>query len=152
MPSGLQVARPSAVTKGLGVVLADTFTLYLKTHAYHWNVTGPNFHSLHALFEQQYNELWQAVDEVAERIRALGQTVEASHASFAGLSKVGDPEAKEARKMIADLALGHEVAATTLRALWKDVEAAQDQPTLDLLTRRLEAHEKAMWMLRSHLE
>jgi starvation-inducible DNA-binding protein len=140
------------IAEGLARLLADTSTLYFKEHGYHWNVTGPQFPVLHALFEEQYRELWGSVDLIAERIRALGFKAPSSYRSLATLSSVpeaeGDPSATE---MVHDLTLGHEQVARTARELVPVVEAAGDQPTLSLLSDRLTAHEKAAWMLRATL-
>jgi starvation-inducible DNA-binding protein len=141
-----------AIARGLSSLLADTYTLYLKTHNYHWNVTGPMFTTLHLMFEQQYNELALAVDLVAERIRALGVYAPGSYSAFAELSSI--EEAKEvlgAEDMIRDLVADNEAVARTARAIFLIVEAAHDEPTADLLTQRLQVHEKTAWMLRSLL-
>ena len=142
-----------AIADGLAKVLADTYTLYLKTHNYHWNVTGPMFQTLHLMFEQQYNELWLAVDMVAERIRALGHVAPGSCQQFAKLSNIGEDEGvPPAMQMIKNLVKGHERVATTARKLFPIAEKANDQPTADLLTQRLQVHEKTAWMLRSLVE
>src|ERR671913_1159221 len=140
------------VAKGLSHVLADTHTLCLKTHNYHWNVTGPMFHALHALFEEQYTELWLAGDLLAERIRALGFAAPGSYREFSKLAYIreadGVPTAKE---MIEELVKDHVTAARTARWALSLARSTVDAPTEDLLTRRLAAHEKAAWMLRSML-
>ena len=137
----------------LSRLLADTYTLYLTTHAFHWNVTGPMFPSLHLLFEQQYTELWRALDGIAERIRALGFMVPAGHAEFQRLSELPDLEGRPAaREMIQRLIDGHESVVRTARAVSLEAAAAHDDATVDLVTERLEAHEKAAWMLRALLE
>lgn len=140
------------IADGLSRLLADNYSLYLKTHGFHWNVTGPMFNSLHLMFETQYNELWLANDLIAERIRALDVFAPGSSAQFGKLSSVkeenGVPEWKE---MVQQLVDGHETAARTGRAAFKLADAADDQPTADLITQRLEAHEKTAWMLRSLL-
>jgi starvation-inducible DNA-binding protein len=141
-----------AVAKHLSRLLADTYSLYLKTHSFHWNVTGPQFNSLHLMFETQYTELWLAADEVAERIRTLDVFAPGSYSQFAKLSSIkeesGVPEWKE---MVDQLVEGHEVAAATARDTLKAANAAGDDGTADMATGRLKAHEKTAWMLRSLL-
>ncbi|MEO8010533.1 MAG: Dps family protein [Dokdonella sp.] len=141
------------IADGLSRLLADNYSLYLKTHGFHWNVTGPMFNSLHLMFETQYNELWLANDLIAERIRALDVFAPGSSAQFGKLSSIkeenGVPEWKE---MVQQLVDGHETAARTGRAAFKLADSADDQPTADLITQRLEAHEKTAWMLRSLLK
>jgi starvation-inducible DNA-binding protein len=140
------------IAEGLSRLLADTYSLYLKTHYFHWNVTGPMFNSLHLMFETQYNELWNAFDPVAERIRALGYPAPGSYSEFAKLSSI--PESKgvpEAMDMVRELVAGHEAVTRTARALFPDVDKAADEPTADLLTQRMDIHEKTAWMLRSLL-
>ena len=141
------------IADGLSRLLADTYTLYLKTHNYHWNVTGPMFQTLHLMFEQQYNELALAVDAVAERIRALGHPAPGSYAAYAKLSRIkeetGVPAATD---MVRDLVKGHETVARTAREVFPLADKASDEPTADLLTQRLQIHEKTAWMLRSLLE
>jgi len=140
------------ITDGLSRLLADTYTLYLKTHNYHWNVTGPMFATLHLLFEQQYSELALAVDLIAERIRALGVYAPGSYRDFQRLSSVEEADGVPgAEEMVADLGAGNEQVARTARAVFPVAEAAGDQPTADLLTQRLQVHEKQAWMLRSLL-
>jgi starvation-inducible DNA-binding protein len=150
---GIDADHRAKIAGGLSRVLADTYTLYLQTHNFHWNVTGPMFQTLHLMFEQQYDELALAVDAVAERIRALGHPAPGTYNKFAELSSVtleeGVPKATE---MIAALVRGHEAVARTARAVFGVAEAANDQPTCDLLTQRLQVHEKTAWMLRSLLE
>jgi starvation-inducible DNA-binding protein len=141
-----------AIAHGLSSLLADTYTLYLKTHNYHWNVTGPMFTTLHLMFEQQYTELALAVDLVAERIRALGVFAPGSYSAFAELSSIEEAKAvPSAEDMIRDLVADNEAVARTARAIFPVVEAAHDEPTADLLTQRLQVHEKTAWMLRSLL-
>ena len=141
------------IAAGLARVLADTYTLYLKTHNFHWNVTGPMFNTLHLMFEQQYNELWTATDEIAERIRALGHPAPGSYSQFAHLSTVKEETGvPRAEGMIRQLVEGHETVARTARSIFPVAEAANDEPTADLLTQRLQIHEKTAWMLRSMLE
>lgn len=151
---GISKAHRESIAKGLSHVLADTYVLYLKTHAYHWNVTGPLFSSLHTLFEGQYNELHDAADVLAERIRSLGRYAPGSYASFARLASIKEDndEIPAAMNMIANLVMGHEALGRTLRSACKVAEAGGDQATMDLLIGRMEASDKAAWMLRSHLE
>jgi starvation-inducible DNA-binding protein len=151
---GIGPAERRAIARGLGSLLADTYTLYLTTHNFHWNVTGPQFSTLHALFMTQYTELWTAVDPIAERIRALGHPAPGSYREFAALASIADPPAKppKALKMIRMLMEGHEAVARTARNVFPFAEQAGDQPTADLLTQRLAVHEQAAWMLRSLLE
>ncbi|MCW2245877.1 starvation-inducible DNA-binding protein [Azospirillum fermentarium] len=142
-----------AIAEGLSAVLADTFALYIKTHGFHWNVTGPMFNTLHTMFMQQYTELWTALDEIAERIRALGYPAPASFTQFAKLTSVTEETAvPQANDMIRQLVAGHETVARTARGIFPLAEEANDQPTADLLTQRLQIHEKTAWMLRSLLE
>ena len=134
-------------------LLAESYTLYLKTHNFHWNVTGPMFQTLHLLFEQQYTELALAVDAIAERIRSLGHPAPASYAAFSRLSGIPDTEGvPKAKEMIRLLLEGHETVIGTARAVIPASEKASDQATADLLTQRLQVHEKTAWMLRSLLE
>jgi starvation-inducible DNA-binding protein len=141
------------IAKGLSVLLADSYTLYLKTHNFHWNVTGPMFQTLHLMFEQQYTELALAVDMIAERIRSLGQPAPGSYVQFGQLTSVkeavGIPKAQD---MIRELLESHEVVIQTARRSFPSAEQAGDQATMDLLTQRLQLHEKTAWMLRSLLE
>ncbi len=149
------IAEPERrkIAAGLSRLLADTFTLYLTTHNFHWNVKGPMFQTLHLMFEQQYNELWLALDAIAERIRALGFPAPGTYAEYAKLSSIketsGVPEAKE---MIRILVAGHEAVARTARKIFPVVDKSADEPTADLLTQRMQVHEKTAWMLRSLLE
>ena len=149
---GIPESDRQAIAEGVSRVLADTYTLYLKTHNYHWNVTGPMFNTLHLMFEAQYNELWVAIDLLAERIRSLGVFAPGTYRQFADLTVI--PEAvgvPDAETMIADLVAGHEAVARTARTVFASVEAASDEATADLLTQRLQVHEKTAWMLRSML-
>lgn len=140
------------VAEALSRVLADTFTLYLKTHNFHWNVLGPMFHTLHLMFEEQYNELWLAGDVIAERIRALGFNAPGSYHEFSKLSYLREVEGvPSAAEMIAELLRDHETCTRTARWALSVARSAVDSPTEDLLTQRLMAHEKAAWMLRSML-
>ena len=153
MDIGISKKDRAEIAAGLGHVLADTYTLYLKTHNFHWNVTGPMFQTLHLMFETQYNELWLAIDLVAERIRSLGHPAPGTYAEFTKLSSiketVGVPKAKE---MIKHLVAGHEAVAKSARVLFPVVEKAGDEATADMLTQRIQIHEKTAWMLRALLE
>jgi starvation-inducible DNA-binding protein len=141
-----------AVAKGLSRLLADTNTLYLKTHNYHWNVSGPQFNTLHLMFETQYNELWLAVDAIAERIRALGEPAPGSYRAFAQLTGIKEEEGvPTAEAMLQNLVSGHEQIARTAREVFLLAANANDQSTADLLTQRMQIHEKTAWMLRSML-
>ena len=143
-----------AIAKGLSKVLADTYTLYLTTHNFHWNVTGPMFNTLHDMFMTQYTELWNAVDLIAERIRSLGHTAPGSYGQLGALTSIPDAPANppSALEMVAILVAGHEAVARTARSLFPTADKAGDEPTADLLTQRLAVHEKTAWMLRSLLE
>ncbi len=150
---GIPEAERIKIAEGLTRVLADTYTLYLKTHNYHWNVTGPMFNTLHTMFEVQYNELWMAVDEIAERIRSLGEYAPGSYAAYADLTSIEDDAGvPKAEAMLANLVKGHEAVARTARDVFPLAEEASDEPTADLLTQRMQASEKTAWMLRSMLE
>jgi len=144
----------AAITEGLGRLLADTYTLYLTTHNFHWNVTGPMFNTLHAMFMAQYTELWNAVDPIAERIRSLGHPAPGSYAQFGKLSSLQDAPATppKALEMVRILVDGHEAVARTARSIFPLADKAGDEPTADLLTQRLTVHEQTAWMLRSLLE
>lgn len=150
---GLDEKTRQQIVEGLSRLLADTYTLYLKTHNFHWNVTGPMFQTLHLMFEQHYTELATAVDEIAERIRALGFPAPATYSEFARLTAIqetaGVPKAKEMIRLLVD---GHQIVAKTAREIISIAEDSHDAPTADLLTRRMEIHEKTAWMLRSLLE
>lgn len=149
---GIGESERRGIAEGLSRLLADTYTLYLKTHNYHWNVTGPMFQTLHLMFEQQYNELALAVDQIAERIRALGFPAPATYSEFARLSSVKEEEGvPSAQEMIRKLVEGQEAVARTARTVFPTAEDANDQPTADLLTERMQVHEKTAWMLRSLL-
>lgn len=151
---GISEADREATAAGLSRVLADTYTLYLKTHNFHWNVTGPQFNALHAMFMEQYTEMWTAVDEIAERIRALGVFAPGSYEAFARLASVepATDDVPSADEMVAQLVTGHETVARTAREVIKIADAAGDEPTADLLTQRLQIHEKTAWMLRATLD
>lgn len=141
------------IVEGLSRLLADSYTLYLKTHNFHWNVTGPMFQTLHLMFETQYNELALAVDLIAERIRALGFPAPATYAEFAELSSIKEERGvPPATKMIELLVEGQEAVVRTARTIFPAVEKSQDEPTADLLTQRMQVHEKTAWMLRSLLD
>lgn len=149
---GISSAHREQIAQGLSRLLADSYALYLKTHGYHWNVTGPMFQTLHLLFEEQYNELWIALDAIAERIRALDHYAPASYSEFIKLSSIKDESGvPNSTTMIQNLVQGQEAIIRTARQLFSLVEEAQDQPTADLLTHRLQVHEKNAWMLRSLL-
>lgn len=151
---GLSAEHRNAIAGGLSRLLADTYTLYLTTHNFHWNVTGPMFNTLHAMFMAQYTELWNAVDPIAERIRSLGHPAPGSYAQFGALASVGDAPATppKALEMVRILKEGHEAVARTARSVFPLADKAGDEPTADLLTQRLTVHEQAAWMLRSLLE
>ena len=150
---GIEETRRQEIANGLGRLLADSYTLYLKTHSYHWNVTGPMFNTLHLMFEQHYTELATAVDVIAERIRALGFPAPGSYRVYAGLTEIQEDETvPDAPTMIANLVTGHETVVRTARSLFPVVREADDEATADLLTQRIQIHEKTAWMLRSLLE
>jgi starvation-inducible DNA-binding protein len=150
---GIDARAREDIAKGLSRVLADTYTLYLQTHNFHWNVTGPMFQTLHLMFETQYTELAGAVDLVAERIRALGVPAPGTYKQFAQLAAVKEVDGvPKAQEMIRLLVQGHETAVRTARDVFPTAEKATDQPTCDLLTQRMQVHEKTAWMLRSLLE
>ena len=150
---GLDQSQREQIAQHLSRLLADSYTLYLKTHNYHWNVTGPQFNTLHAMFEEQYTELAIAVDDVAERIRALGIKAPGSYGEFAELTSIDEASGTEdAAEMLRQLVIGQETAARTAREGFPAADSANDQPTADLLTQRMQLHEKNAWMLRSMLE
>jgi starvation-inducible DNA-binding protein len=150
---GIDANKREAIAQGLSRVLSDSYTLYLKTHNFHWNVTGPMFQTLHLMFETQYNELALAVDLIAERIRALGFTAPGTYKQFAQLSSIKEDDGvPKSQDMIRRLIEGHETVARTAREIFKLAEGASDQPSCDLLTQRMQVHEKTAWMLRSLLE
>ena len=141
------------ISDGLSALLADSYTLYLMTHNFHWNVTGPHFNSLHQMFMTQYTEQWAALDLIAERIRALGHPAPGTYQQFVALASIKEVEGvPTADEMVRHLVNAQEATARTARELFPIVEAANDQPTADLLTQRLNLHEKTAWMLRSLLE
>jgi starvation-inducible DNA-binding protein len=150
---GIDEAGRKALADGLSHLLADTYTLYVKTHNFHWNVTGRMFQTLHKMFEEQYRELADAVDEVAERIRALGHPAPASFSRFAELTSIEEEDGVPAAdEMIRQLVRGHEAVVRTARTVCASAESSDDQVTVDLLTERMQVHEKTAWMLRSLLE
>lgn len=150
---GIDEKHREEIAKGLSHLLADTYTLYLKTHNYHWNVTGPMFQTLHVMFEGQYNELALAVDSIAERIRALGVKAPGTYGEFIKLSSIKETTGDlSAEKMIAELVAGQEAVVRTARSIFPVVDESHDEPTADLLTQRMQQHEKTAWMLRSMLE
>ena len=149
---GIPAKSRQKIAAGLSRLLADSYTLYLKTHNYHWNVTGPQFNTLHTMFEQQYTELALAVDEIAERIRALGHPAPGSYKAFASLTAIEEEEAvPSAEEMIRQLVIGQETVVRTARQIFPLADKAHDEPTADLLTQRMQLHEKNAWMLRSML-
>jgi starvation-inducible DNA-binding protein len=151
---GISDKDRAAIAAGLSRLLADTYTLYLTTHNFHWNVTGPMFNTLHAMFMAQYTELWGAVDPIAERIRSLGHPAPGSYAQFGQLASIKDAPATppKALEMVRILVEGHEAVARTARSIFPLADQASDEPTADLLTQRLTVHEQTAWMLRSLLE
>ncbi|MDO9453697.1 MAG: Dps family protein [Stagnimonas sp.] len=150
---GIKTDQRHAIADGLSRLLADEYTLYLKTHNFHWNVTGPMFNSLHLMFMTHYTESALAVDEVAERIRALGFPAPGTYGAFAKLSSIEETDGvPEAMEMVRLLVKGHEACARTARSIFPLADKASDEPTADLLTQRLQVHEKTAWMLRSLLE
>lgn len=155
MKIDIGIAEPErvAIAQGLSHLLADTYTLYLKTHNFHWNVTGPMFQTLHLMFETQYTELALAVDVIAERIRSLGMPAPGTYKQYAQLSSIKEEEGiPKAQDMIRLLVEGQESVVRTARSLYPVVESANDEATADLLTQRIQLHEKSAWMLRSLLE
>jgi len=149
---GISADDRQQIADGLSKLLADSYSLYLKTHNYHWNVEGPLFNTLHLMFEEHYTELAPAVDEIAERIRALGVKAPGSYTAFGKLTNIEEATGDEsAEEMIRQLVIGQETVARTAREAIKAAEAASDEPTADLLTQRMQIHEKHAWMLRSML-
>ena len=149
---GIKKEDREQIAAGLSKLLADSYTLYLKTHNYHWNVTGPMFNTLHVMFEQHYTELATAVDEIAERIRALGVKAPGTYREFAALTSIDEASGDEsAEDMIRQLVVGQEAVVRTAREAFPAADAANDEPTADLLTQRMQIHEKNAWMLRSML-
>ena len=153
MDIGISKKDREKIADGLSHLLADSFTLYLKTHNFHWNVTGPMFNTLHVMFMDQYTELWNALDLIAERIRALGIPAPGTYREFAKLTVIKESEGKvSAEDMIKQLVAGQEAVTKTARSIFPIVDKAGDEPTADLLTQRMQIHEKNAWMLRSLLE
>lgn len=153
MNIGISKDDQKNISQSLSKLLADTYILYLKTHNFHWNVKGPMFNSLHLMFETQYNELWTAVDLIAERIRALGQPAPGTYAEFMQLASIKEtPGVPHAKDMIKILVEGHEAVIHTAKQAFPVAEKASDEATLDILTQRIQTHEKTAWMLRSLLE
>ena len=149
---GIEEKDRAKIAQGLSHLLADTYTLYLRTHYFHWNVTGAQFRTLHLMFEEQYNELWMAVDAIAERIRTLGYPVPGTYREFAALTSIADIEGVPAAEdMVGLLVEGHEAVCRTARALLAPTTKGEDESTADLVTQRLQIHEKTAWMLRSLL-
>jgi starvation-inducible DNA-binding protein len=149
---GINAQDRQDIASGLSKLLADSYTLYLKTHNYHWNVTGPQFNTLHTMFEEQYTELATAVDEIAERIRALGIKAPGSYTAYASLTSIDEGSGDEnAEEMIRQLVIGQEAVARTAREAFPAAENGGDEATADLLTQRMQLHEKNAWMLRSML-
>ncbi|AGH96603.1 Dps family protein [Pseudobdellovibrio exovorus] len=150
---GISEVNRKAVAGGLSALLADTYTLYLKTHNFHWNVEGPMFRTLHLMFMEQYTEMWNALDVIAERIRSLGHYAPGSYSEFVKLTSIKESKSvPKANKMIEEAIEGHETIIKTIRGIFDDAEKAKDQTTMDVLTQRLDIHEKTAWMLRSLLK
>lgn len=150
---GMSADERSAVSEQLSHLLADSYTLYLMTHNFHWNVTGPLFNTLHLMFMNQYTEQWEALDQIAERIRALGHYAPGTYAEYVKLASIKEPTSvPSAEEMIQMLVKGNEAVAKTARAAFEHADQANDQPTIDLLTQRMDIHEKNAWMLRSLLQ
>lgn len=153
---GISDGDRKTIAEGLSRFLADSFTLYLKTHNFHWNVTGPMFNTLHTMFEAQYTEQWNALDDIAERIRALGFNAPGSYSEFIGLSSIqeepGLTDAADWREMVRQLVIGNEAVCRTARKVADMADDADDNPTEDMLIQRLQTHEKYAWMLRSLLQ
>jgi starvation-inducible DNA-binding protein len=150
---GIKSKDREKIAQGLSRVLADTYSLYLKTHNFHWNVEGPMFNTLHLMFMEQYTELWTALDAVAERIRSVGYPAPGTGREFAALTSIEEtPGVPDAMEMVRLLVIGHESVARTARAAFPAAEKAGDESTCDLLTQRLQVHEKTAWMLRSLLK
>jgi starvation-inducible DNA-binding protein len=150
---GIAAKHREKISQGLARLLADTYTLYLQTHNFHWNVEGPMFNTLHEMFMTQYSELWNALDAIAERIRSLGHPAPGTYKAFADLSSINEVDGvPEAMNMVRLLVKGHEAVSRTARGVFPAVEKARDESTADLLTQRLQVHEKTAWMLRSLLK
>jgi starvation-inducible DNA-binding protein len=150
---GIPEENRNKIAEGLSVLLADTYTLYQKTHGYHWNVTGPQFNTLHSMFMTQYTELWNSIDLIAERIRALGFFAPAGYSAFSKITTIeDDTNVPKSDDMIRNLVAGNEAVIRTARNILSPADSGNDQATLDLLTQRINVHEKTAWMLRSLLE
>jgi len=153
---GIKDSDRKKIADGLSGYLADAYTLYLKTHNFHWNVTGPMFNSLHTMFETQYTEQWTALDDVAERIRALGYNAPGSYREFVNLTSIAEEpgltDSADWREMVRQLVVGNEAVCRTARKVLSNADTAGDDPSVDLLTQRLQTHEKYAWMLRSLLQ
>ena len=150
---GIDEGKRKAVAMGLAKLLADTYTLYLKTHNYHWNVTGPHFNQLHAMFMEHYTEMWNAVDDIAERIRALGEFAPGSYRQFAALSTIKEEEGvPKWQDMVKNLVAGHESVIRTAREVLPTAQDSGDESSVSLISDRMRIHEKTAWMLRSLLE
>jgi starvation-inducible DNA-binding protein len=150
---GIDEGKRKLVAEGLSKLLADSYTLYLKTHNYHWNVTGPHFQTLHAMFETHYDELAIAVDDIAERIRALGKFAPGTYREFAALSTIKESEGvPDWKSMVSDLTDGHEAVIRTCREVLPTAQEAEDESSVALISDRMRVHEKTAWMLRSVLE
>ena len=151
--TGISAKNRAAIAQGLSRLLADTYVLYLKTHSFHWNVEGPMFQTLHQMFMEQYTETWNAIDLVAERIRSLGHYAPGTYAEYNKLARIKEtPGVPKAEQMVRLLIEGQEAIVKTAREVLPIAEKADDQPTLDLLTQRMQVHEKNAWMLRSLLK
>lgn len=150
---GIPKESRKRIAEGLSRLLADSYSLYLKTHNFHWNVTGPQFNSLHQMFMEQYTEIWNAIDDIAERIRALGFFAPGTYSEFSKLTSIKEAKGvPKATKMVQELIDGHEAVARTAREVFPACEEGHDEASLDLLTTRIQIHEKTAWMLRSTLE
>jgi starvation-inducible DNA-binding protein len=150
---GISTPDREKIADGLAKLLADTYSLYLKTHNFHWNVEGPMFNTLHLMFMEQYTELWNALDSIAERIRSLGYPAPGTYGEFSRLTSIDETEGvPEALDMVRLLVAGHEAVARTARGTFPAAEKGGDESTADLLTQRLQVHEKTAWMLRSLLK
>ena len=151
--TGIPAEQRSSIVQALSKLLADTYVLYLKTHSFHWNVEGPMFQTLHQMFMEQYTEIWNAIDLIAERIRSLGEYAPGTYREYARLTRIKETEGvPRAEEMIKLLIEGQEAVVRTAREALEVAEEANDQPTLDLLTQRMQIHEKNAWMLRSLLK
>jgi len=151
--TGIPADQRAAIVQGLSRLLADTYVLYLKTHSFHWNVEGPMFQTLHQMFMEQYTETWNAIDLIAERIRSLGEYAPGTYREYSKLARIKETEGvPEAEEMVQLLIEGQEAVVRTARDVLPVADEASDEPTLDLLTQRMQIHEKNAWMLRSLLK